>query len=234
MIAGMDGVQNCWAAVVAEQGGVPSRVLRVQSIGELFARLPNLEVVGIDIPIGLLNSYRIGGRPVDQLARQRLKKRASSVFPAPVRAVLAAQTYVEACDASRRSGPDGRAIGIQCFHIVPKIREVDDFLAERRDLRDRVYEIHPELCFTRLAGAPMSHPKATKDGRDERIHALRRVFPTLDDLVVQARRERIPEVDLLDATAACWTAQRCANSEAESLIDPIPRDSSGLPMTMWM
>jgi threonine dehydratase len=234
MIAGVDGVPKGWGVVVAERGGYPNRVLRAGSIEELFARLPDLEVVGIDIPIGLLDTYRVGGRPVDQLARRQLKKRASSVFPAPVRPVLAAHTYADACDASRTSAADGRAIGIQCFHIVPKIREVDDFLSTRPDLRDRIFEVHPELCFTRLAGAPMRHSKATMEGRAERVAALRCAFPAIDNLITQAGREGIHVTDLLDAAAACWTALRCSAGEAESLIDPIPRDARGLPMTMWM
>ena len=230
----MDGVPKGWAIVITEHGGFPNRVLRVGSIEELFVRLPDLEVVGIDIPIGLLDSYRIGGRPVDQLARRRLKKRASSVFPAPVRPVLAALTYADACDASRKSAADGRAIGIQCFGIVPKIREVDNFLNTRPEMRARVFEVHPELCFTRLAGAPMRHSKATVEGRLERIEALRGVFSMIDDLIIQARREGIHATDLLDAAVACWTARRCFAGEAESLIDPIPRDTRDLPMTMWM
>lgn len=233
-IAGMDGMRNGWAVVLADADGQPNRAMFAPSLAELFGAVPYLAVVAIDIPIGLLDAYRRGGRPVDQDARRRLKQRASSVFPAPVRPVLAAQSYADACDISRRSAADGRAIGIQCFNIVPKIREVDDFLHTRSDLRDRVFEIHPELCFTALAGAPMRNPKATTEGQAERAQHLRAAFPTLDRLIEQARRERIPLVDLLDAAAACWTALRCANGTAESLADPIPHDSRGLPMTMWM
>jgi predicted RNase H-like nuclease len=147
--------------------------------------------------------------------------------------VLTAQTYAEACDASRRSAAEGRAIGIQCFGIVPKIREVDDFLTTRPEMRPRVFEVHPELCFTRLAGTPMGHSKGTIDGRAERIQALRRAFPTIDNLITLAGREGIHVTDLLDAAAACWTARRCWAGTAESLIDPIQRDSRDLPMTMW-
>jgi predicted RNase H-like nuclease len=234
MIAGIDGVPRGWAVVLSERDGLPFRVLRIHSIGELFDDLPDLEVVGIDIPIGLLDSYRIGGRVVDQLARRLLRKRASSVFPAPVRPVLSAQTYADACDASRKSAADGRAIGIQCFGIVPKIKEVDDFLTERPQMRSRIFEVHPEVCFTKLAGTPMRHAKATPEGRGERVAALRSAFPAVDTLIAQAGREGIHITDLLDAVAACWTARRCSTGEAESLIDPIPRDSRDLPMTMWM
>jgi predicted RNase H-like nuclease len=229
----MDGMPGGWAVVLATPGEQPDRVIRVGSIWELFSRMPNLSVVTIDIPIGLLESYRTGGRPCDQVARQRLKSRASSVFPAPIRPVLGANSYSEACEVSRGSAPEGGAISRQCFAIVPKIKEVDDFLDERRDLRDRIFEVHPELCFTELAGTPMENGKARKDGLAERSLALRNIYPALDGLKEQAKHTRIPDADLLDATVACWTALRCHNGVARSLVDPIPRDARGLPMTMW-
>lgn len=49
------------------------------------------------MPIGLGEN---GPRPCDQAARRFLGQRGSSVFPAPVRAVLAATTYVQACELS--------------------------------------------------------------------------------------------------------------------------------------
>jgi threonine dehydratase len=222
-----------WAVVLANPGQQPDRVIRVGSIWELFGRMPDLSVVAIDIPIGLLETYRSGGRPCDQAARARLRYRASSVFPAPIRPVLGAKTYFEACAVSRGSTPEGRAISRQCFALIPKIREVDDFLDERPDLRDRIFEVHPELCFTELAGTPMQNGKSRKEGLQERSSALRKIYSALDGLTEQAHRSRIPDADLLDATVACWTALRCNEGDARSLVDPIPRDARGLPMTMW-
>jgi hypothetical protein len=60
--------------------------------------------------------------------RWRIQKRASSVFPAPVRPVLAASSWEDACARSRASAPKGKAISKQTFHILQKIKEVDDLL----------------------------------------------------------------------------------------------------------
>ncbi len=55
----------------------------------------DIEVIAIDIPIGLPET---GPRECDVLARRLLgRARASSVFPAPIRAVLGAKDYQQAC-----------------------------------------------------------------------------------------------------------------------------------------
>jgi hypothetical protein len=51
----------------------------------------------IDIPIGLVDSAERGGRECDRLVRGELgRPRGSSVFPTPVRGVLAAQSHQQA------------------------------------------------------------------------------------------------------------------------------------------
>ena len=96
----------------------------------------SLDIVAVDIPIGLNEGYEAGGRFCDRQARKCLRGRASSVFPAPVRPVLAASSREEACTLSRASAPHGKAISKQTFAILPKIREVDELLRRRPELRD--------------------------------------------------------------------------------------------------
>src|ERR1700684_3229968 len=108
--------------------------------------------------------------------RWRIQKRASSVFPAPVRPVLAASSWEDACARSRDSAPKGKAISKQTIHILQKIKEVDDLLQAHQRLRDVVREVHPEVCFCELVGHPMSYPKKKQEGRYERRQALARYF----------------------------------------------------------
>jgi predicted RNase H-like nuclease len=158
--------------------------------------------VAIDIPIGLAED---GARRADVEARQWLGPRRSSVFPAPVRSVLTATTYDEACSLSRATC--GKAISKQLFNILPKIREVDALVTPQR--QQRLFEMSPELSLAVLAGAPMTHPKTTPAGRAERIDALGRVFNAeeierhLTTAPRGARRD-----DILDAFAGAWTARR--------------------------
>jgi predicted RNase H-like nuclease len=156
----------------------------------------------IDVPIGLAAR---DPRACDLEARRILGPRRSSVFPAPVRSVLGAGTYAEACGRSRCAC--GKGISKQLFNILPKIAEVDRLQSRR--LQAHLFEMHPELSFTVLAGAPMRFAKRTAAGRAERIAALRPAFGDLARLIEHppagAQRD-----DVLDALVGAWTALRHA------------------------
>jgi predicted RNase H-like nuclease len=114
------------------------------------------------------------------------------------------------------------------------IREFDDLLLTRPDLRDIVREVHPEVCFCELTGDPMNYSKKKTQGGEEREQALRRHFKGFDAIIKGGREKRLPLEDTLDAAAACWSALRLAVGKGRSLIEPVPRDATGLPMTIWV
>ena len=196
---------------------------------DIFDGAVKLDIVAIDVPIGLLDAYQIGGRACDIEARRQLqRKRGSSVFPAPVRSVLDASTFKDPCSRSRDSAPNGKAISKQAFAIVDKIRQVDCLLRSRPELRDIVREVHPELCFCELEGRPMDHPKRKRQGREDRKQALRRFFPDLDAMIKAGQEEEhLPIEDILDAAVACWSALRLAEGRGRSLIEPVPEIPPG-------
>ena len=231
-VAGVDGTPDGWAVAITEADR--QRIRKVRALSEIFDDAARLDVVAIDVPIGLCDAYETGGRFCDRQARKRLQKRASSVFPAPVRPVLAALSWEDACARSRASAPNGKGISKQTFAILPKIREADDLLQSRPELRDVVREVHPEVCFCELAGHPMAYPKRKHEGRDERRQALCRCFPDLDTILDAGREKGLPLEDILDATVACWSALRLVEGKGRSLIEPIPHDATGLPMTIWV
>jgi predicted RNase H-like nuclease len=117
---------------------------------------------------------------------------------------------------------------------LDKIKEVDDLLHQRPELREIVREVHPEVSFATLAGKPMAHKKATRAGRDECRRVLLPAFPDLAEVAREGRREGLPVVDILDATVACWSACRIARGDHRILPDDVPRDSVGLPMAIWV
>ena len=82
----------------------------------------------------------------------------------------------DACALSRASALRGKAISKQTFAILPKIREIDDLLQTRTELRPVVREVHPEVSFAELVGNPMIYRKSSVAGREERRTALSRVF----------------------------------------------------------
>ena len=160
--------------------------------------------------------------------------RAVSVFSAPVRPVLKASNYKEACEFSCASADNGGAISRQTWAIVPKIKEVDDLLQVRPALREIFHEVHPEVCFRELADRPMDYSKKKREGQDERRRALHQSFHYLDEILTRGHKVGLAPADILDAAVACWSALRLADGKGRSLIEPIPRDRAGLPMTIWV
>lgn len=174
--------------------------------------------VGVDVPIGLPST---GRRPCDTAAAARLGPSRSSVFPAPVRAVLAARGYTAACAASRAT--TGAAISRQTWNIVPKIGQWDAVAVP-----PHVIEVHPELSFRALTPGTAFAPKKTARGAAQRIAALARVLPldrALADPPAGAGLD-----DILDALAAAWSAARWSTGHAEVLGGEL--DARGRPMRM--
>lgn len=227
-IVGVDGCPAGWIAVGLNEARLLSEVLgRLENV---FAAFADPAVVTVDIPIGLTDR---GGRQCDVLARRQLGPRASSVFPAPIRPCLGASTYEEAARISREC--QNKGISKQGFAIYRKIREVDDLLTSRADLRGVVFEIHPEICFQAWnGGVPMPHPKRSIDGAIERRNLVERHFGASAFSTVRAAHPRsaAADDDIIDAFAALWTAERIRRGEARSVAADPPRDRVGLPMQM--
>ena len=183
-------------------GQGPTVVSRLTDLTEVMVKVDSgaLAAVGIDIPIGLPEH---GSRLCDIQARKLVGRRRSSVFPAPARALLGAETFEEASTRSRAL--TGKGISRQTFGILSKIQAVDLLITPER--QRKVVEVHPEVCFTVLTGAPMANAKATTEGRHERLAALRRVFEDVDEHAA-TRITRVHPDDVLDAFAVAWTARR--------------------------
>ena len=232
-VAGVDGTPGGWAVVIKDPDRWITR--KVPSLSDVLDGDLDFDIVAIDVPIGLLDAYEVGGRACDRAARQVLgRSRGSSVFPAPVRPVLAAGSWEEACIRSRASAPQGKALSKQTFAILAKIREVDELLQTRLKLRDVVREVHPEVCFSELVGSPMIYPKASALGREERKRALSRFFPELQVIEETGRDQGLPIEDILDATVACWSALRLIEGRGHSLPDAVSLDATGLRMAIWV
>jgi predicted RNase H-like nuclease len=215
-VLGVDGWRGRWVGALLDGRAVT--LLLLPDAAAVLA-VPDAEVVGIDMPIGLAED---GPRACDVAARRLLGRAGSSVFPAPVRAVLACDGYVEACARSREAA--GRAISVQTWNLVPSIRAVDDALGDPAD--PRVAEVHPELAFRALDDR-VSDPKATARGLAQRVRALEPVMDVLDALA-QAP-PGVPAADCLDACAAAWSATRILAGTAERVGDST-LDGRGRPM----
>jgi predicted RNase H-like nuclease len=215
-VLGVDGWRGAWIGALLEGSSVT--LLRLDDAAAVLA-VPDVDRVGIDMPIGLADD---GARPCDVAARRLLGRAGSSVFPAPVRPALAATTYADACAASRRAS--GKALSRQTWNLVPSIRDLDDALGDPSPAR--IAEVHPELAF-RALDPRVTSPKAGARGLAERVRALLPVMAVLDALA--AAPPGVPAVDCLDACAAAWSARRLADGTAES-VGYDARDARGRPM----
>jgi predicted RNase H-like nuclease len=229
LVCGVDGCRNGWVAVFYDLHNRECAWRVCSSLTELADTAPRLSIIAIDVPIGL---PVVGARACDLEARRLLGKRGSSVFPAPIRAVLGATTHAEASGLRREA--EGKGMSIQAWAIVPKIIQVDQALRAHESLRRQVREVHPEICFHFMAGGrSMEFPKKKLSGKDERIRLLDGVFPGVVERALADRRALACATDdLLDAFAGAWTASRIAEGKAVRLPERPEWDSEGLPMEM--
>ena len=216
-VLGVDGWRGAWVGALLEGRAVT--LLALPDAAAVLA-VPGVEVVAVDMPIGLSDD---GVRACDVAARARLGRAGSSVFAAPVRAVLGARDYAEARRLSV-AATGGVSLSAQAFQLVRSIRALDDALGDPP--LEHVVEVHPELAFREMDPA-VADPKASARGLAQRLAALR---PVVDvDEALLAAPPRVPAVDALDACAAAWSARRIADGAAESVGDG-SRDARGRPM----
>jgi predicted RNase H-like nuclease len=215
-VLGVDGWRGQWVGARLDGRRVTLCVL--PDAAAVLAE-PDVEVVAIDMPIGLSDD---GPRACDLAARKLMGRAGSSVFPAPLRPVLACASYEEACAVSRAAS--GKALSVQAWNLVAAIRSLDEALGDPPD--PRVHEAFPELAF-RTLDARVASPKATARGLAERIRALEPVLDVLDALAEAPAG--VPAVDCLDACAVAWSARRIVEGRASSVGSDV-RDARGRPM----
>jgi len=228
-IAGVDGCKAGWFVAFRERTRTGCFV--ANDAAELAERLDGFDTVGIDIPMGLPDR---GSRECETLARRVLSpRRTSSVFSAPIRPVLDIGDYRKACE--RRFRLEGKRMSKQSFFIMPKIADVDRLIRTRPDFGRRLREVHPELSFTALAGAPMQHAKRTQRGFDERRELLARVHTpaVLERALGSYPRKAVAKDDVLDAFAVLWSAARIAERAATRLPETPVYDEHGIDMAIW-
>jgi len=173
-VAGIDGCRRGLVSFKVDLASLSTSVELIDLPSILRNKPDDIASLAIDIPIGLLD----GSRACDKAARKLLgQPRGTSVFPAPCRAALGAQSYAEASSTNRHK--TRRGLSRQAWGIAPKIKQVDDAITA--DCQRWAFEVHPEVCFWALAGErPMAHGKKTKAGVSERLDLLRPVFPDIE------------------------------------------------------
>ena len=219
-VLGVDACPFGWVGALLVPGAPRPRVILGETLGQLVEMVRadvDILVVGIDIPIGLPDSTP---RQADALARKELPGRASTVFTTLTRSAYLADTRVEADAVNRRLS--GQGVGAQAFGLKAKILEVDAWLRTRPTVE--VIEVHPEVSFAEMAGAPLP-PKRTPEGHDQRLATL--AASGIARPSVLKGSGYAPD-DVLDACAVAWSAHRRATGDARRLPDPPEVFSDGI------
>ncbi len=225
---GADGCRGGWIACILGHGEM--RIERYDSVEALIQAYPEFDAFLIDMAVGLQTSAD-QLRP-DDLARKELGSRSSSIFPIPCRQAVYAGTEEEKKQANIKVL--GKSLAKQTINIIPKIRELDEFLTNHPEYKNRILESHPELDFARLHGSVVMSRKKEFTGFSERAAILKKYLlrESFSGMWDRAKEFRCNPDDLLDAVCLAVTAALAAQDMCETIPSEPEQDDTGLYMKL--
>jgi predicted RNase H-like nuclease len=223
-VIGVDACKRGWIAIAVEDGSTGAYF--AEDIQLLIARAEAdgpLDVVAVDMPIGLPDR---GQRQADVLARAVIGALWPSVFMTPVREALMAADHAAASAINREL--TGQGISVQAFGLKSKLFQVEQWV---RKTPVRVVEIRPEVCFARLAGAPLTARKSSWAGAERRRALLADAGIRIAGDLGRAGAYAAVD-DVLDAGAA-WAARQVLSGRAQPMPSPPETFSDGWACAIW-
>lgn len=118
--AGVDGCPGGWLCIVSDPDANYLSAAVFRSAEELLAHDPTIQILTIDMPIGLVN---VGRRRCDELAREMLGNRHVCVSNAPIRPALYAPSRLAASGITEKI--TNRKVGSNEWALYPKIINLD-------------------------------------------------------------------------------------------------------------
>ena len=245
---GIDGCRDGWVAARLEDNQLSIEFY--ETISKFVQVNPNADEYLIDMAIGF-PSCKEQVRP-DKAARKILGKRGVTVFPVPCRQVVELGESKESVIQNREELKElnrkklGVGLTQQTLAIIPKMAELDRFLQEHPEYRDRICESHceshPEVCFARLNGnRAIEIKKSRSKGVSLRTKVLEKYLEpgALDDIKALAKKNNCKPDDVLDAVCLAVTARLKAEGKCEIIHgkanlgeEGLPVDKEGLRMQM--
>ena len=232
---GIDGCRDGWIAAILDYGQL--RIERYRTILDIMRQFPTADAYLIDMAIGLPESIKEMENRPDWAARKELGKHGSTVFPIPCRqAVMVNPDDPQASFQMKTLNNSilGRSLSSQSINIIPKIRELDEFLDEHREYKNVLCEAHPELCFTRLKGTLVKTKKKEAEGLEERRNILLKYLNNeiLYGIPDRAKVLRCMPYDIMDALCLAVSAAYKAHGMVETIPENPEKDARGLIMQM--
>lgn len=243
-LAGVDGCRGGWIVVFCRFGQRKDAIVEVrQNFSDIVMDPRAPAVIAVDMPIGLPDHSSRGGRAAEREVRSLLGPRKSSVFSTPSRAAVFAygEGYEKVCAIARQTSDPPWAPSKQAFHIFPRIMEIDIALRGDPDAINRVHEVHPELTFRLMKGAPLEEPKKRRGRLHEAGLAARRALLLEQGFAAEfldgplPRGAGLPKAscdDLYDACATLWSAARIHTECAKVFPSAPDCDAAGLPIAI--
>lgn len=242
-IHGIDGCPAGWLVVtLAKNATIPAA--RIFPTLKVFAEtLGKADIVAIDMPMGLPDAVH-PHRTCDVAVRKLLGRRHVCVFSPPCRSALNSANR-EAASAINRSEV-GRKLSAQSWGIVPKIKELDDWLQANAEYVEDFHEVHPEVSFAHWRKMPdeLADPepfftsKKRFAGKTDRQQLIETVWPGALAAATTALGQKArawASDDLHDAFACLWTAHRLGRAEARCFPsgNSVLNDTKGLRMAIY-
>lgn len=224
---GIDGCRNGWIAAIIREGRL--ELQKFFDWKELTCQI-SFDACLVDMMIGLQGDDR-QIRP-DSAARTILKGRTATVFPAPCRKAVYGATKEERLAFNTQVLH--KKFGSSTDAIIPKIREVDEFLQRNPAYKNVILESHPEVCFARLKGNVLRTDKHGWAGIQERLAVLADYFPGLTGewIYFWSKKLKCREDDILDAVCLAVVANLMLQGRTE-VIPRVPMaDDTGIFMQM--
>lgn len=227
---GVDGCKGGWIAAIIKYGTLVIR--KFNNINDIVKEYPDFDEFFVDMVIGL-PSNKDHVRP-DTYARRIIKERGSTIFPAPCRQAVYADTVGEAYEENERIL--GKKFTPLTVGIIPKMREVDTFLQNNPGFKNVIKESHPEVCFARMNGRTMQSKKSEIDGMEERINLLTGYISEISSskISAMAKSMKCNVDDILDAICLAVTANIATQGYVESIPENPMKDETGLLMQMMI
>ena len=225
---GVDGCKDGWIAAIYDRGSF--EIKKYSSVDELVEANKNYNELLIDMVIGL-QSNKDEVRP-DNAARALIPGRTSTIFAVPARQAVYAETRAAIREANK-SALD-KDLPAQAIAIIPKMRELDEFLQENPAHKNRLKESHPEVCFSRLNGSVVMSRKADEEGITERVGIIKQYMPEITEEYIyqEAKRFKCNADDIVDSIVLCITANLVAQGKTDVIPEVVQEDVTGLRMQM--
>lgn len=225
---GVDGCKGGWIASIYDRGSF--QINKFSCIEELVEANKDYRELLIDMVIGLPSSKE-EVRP-DHAARELIPGRTSTIFAVPARQAV----YADTREAIRKANIAalGKDLPSQAIAIIPKMRELDEFLQNHPAHKNRVKESHPEVCFSRLKGSVVMSRKADGEGITERVGIIKEYLPEITEEYIyqEAKKFKCNADDIVDSIVLCITANLAAQGKTDVIPGKVQEDVTGLKMLM--